>query len=96
MGVSGLGFGFGFGGAGFLDELTGRDRTARFRTVVALVTPAGDESVAEGVLAGTITRTPRGSDGFGYVTHGNFTVCQPIQGLRPSPIAKGPPDLGGP
>ncbi|MGA7096241.1 MAG: RdgB/HAM1 family non-canonical purine NTP pyrophosphatase [Acidimicrobiia bacterium] len=43
-----------------------RDRTARFRTVVALAMPDGVEVVAEGVLEGGITRRRRGSGGFGY------------------------------
>jgi len=42
------------------------DRRARFRTVVALVFPSGEEIVAEGVLEGVITTEPRGSGGFGY------------------------------
>jgi XTP/dITP diphosphohydrolase len=53
--------------ARLLRELEGvDDRAARFRTVVALATPGGDELVAEGVLAGAITTAPRGRDGFGY------------------------------
>ncbi len=42
------------------------DRSARFRTAVALVTPSGDELVVEGVLEGVITRERRGGGGFGY------------------------------
>ncbi|MFZ0625466.1 MAG: RdgB/HAM1 family non-canonical purine NTP pyrophosphatase [Acidimicrobiia bacterium] len=42
------------------------DRTARFRTVVALAMPDGVEVVAEGVLDGVIARRRRGSGGFGY------------------------------
>ena len=42
------------------------ERSARFRTAVALVTPAGDELVAAGVLEGVITREQRGAGGFGY------------------------------
>ena len=50
-----------------LDALDGiRDRTAHFRTVMALVTPGGVELVAEGSLSGTITHHPRGDGGFGY------------------------------
>ncbi len=41
------------------------DRSARFRTVVALVD--GDEEItADGTLEGTIAREERGSGGFGY------------------------------
>jgi XTP/dITP diphosphohydrolase len=42
------------------------DRTARFRTVVALAMPDGVEVVTEGILEGFITRRRRGSGGFGY------------------------------
>ena len=42
------------------------DRSARFRTAVALVTPSGDVLVVEGVLEGVITRERRGGGGFGY------------------------------
>ncbi len=43
--------------------------TARFRCVLALVDPfthSGEPRVVEGVCDGSITRTPRGSGGFGY------------------------------
>lgn len=50
-----------------LDRLGGeRHRSARFRTVMALVIPDGREIVAEGVLEGTIINEPRGDSGFGY------------------------------
>jgi XTP/dITP diphosphohydrolase len=42
------------------------DRAARFRTVVALVTPEGDEVIAEGVVDGWIVDQRRGTGGFGY------------------------------
>lgn len=42
------------------------NRTARFRTAVALATPSGEELVVEGVLEGVITRMRRGDGGFGY------------------------------
>ena len=42
------------------------NRSARFRTVAALVWPDGFHLVAEGALEGRITRTPRGRRGFGY------------------------------
>lgn len=42
------------------------DRSARFRTVVALVFPDGVEILAEGTVDGVITDTPRGTGGFGY------------------------------
>ena len=50
-----------------LDVLGDRtDRAARFRTAIALVTPDGSDLVVEGVLEGVITKTRRGSAGFGY------------------------------
>ncbi len=46
------------------------ERTARFRTVMAMVDPRGEEGVlertVEGVLEGRILETPFGDDGFGY------------------------------
>jgi XTP/dITP diphosphohydrolase len=42
------------------------DRRARFRTVVALVVPGGEEVLAEGVLDGRIAAAERGTGGFGY------------------------------
>lgn len=42
------------------------ERTARFRTVIALIDEAGREIVVEGVMDGEITRERRGSNGFGY------------------------------
>jgi XTP/dITP diphosphohydrolase len=42
---------------------------ARFRCVLALVDPftgSGEPRIVEGVCEGAITRTPRGSGGFGY------------------------------
>ena len=42
------------------------DRTARFRTAVAVVTERGEELVAAGSLEGRITKAPRGGGGFGY------------------------------
>ena len=52
--------------ARLLRELEGMaDRSASFRTVIALVTDA-DKLVAEGVLRGHIANAPRGSGGFGY------------------------------
>jgi XTP/dITP diphosphohydrolase len=42
------------------------NRSAVFRTVVALVWPTGYCLVAEGIVEGRITRVPRGHRGFGY------------------------------
>lgn len=53
--------------ARLLAEMEGRcDRSARFRTVAALVWPEGRTVMAEGVLEGRITTTARGKGGFGY------------------------------
>ncbi|MBI1758880.1 MAG: RdgB/HAM1 family non-canonical purine NTP pyrophosphatase [Actinobacteria bacterium] len=41
-------------------------RGAAFVCVAALVTPAGVERTAEGRLAGSLVRAPRGEGGFGY------------------------------
>jgi len=49
-----------------LAELQGRsDRSARFRTVIALVGPNGVRTF-EGVVEGAIAHAPKGSNGFGY------------------------------
>ena len=42
------------------------DRSARFRTVIAVAAPNGREWTAEGVVEGVITTEPRGAYGFGY------------------------------
>jgi XTP/dITP diphosphohydrolase len=50
-----------------LRELEGvDDRSARFRTVIAVAFPDGRELLAEGATDGVIARTPRGARGFGY------------------------------
>lgn len=50
-----------------LTEMGNRtDRSARFRTVMALVWPSGHVVVAEGVLEGSIATDARGDGGFGY------------------------------
>ena len=41
-------------------------RAARFRTVMVLRWPSGDEMVAEGVCEGRIAHQERGAHGFGY------------------------------
>jgi XTP/dITP diphosphohydrolase len=50
-------------------ELHDKGLGARFRCVLALVDPftsGGEPQMAEGTCEGSITRTPRGSGGFGY------------------------------
>ena len=50
-----------------LEVMNGRsDRSARFRTVVALALPDGSTLTREGTLEGTIATAPRGEGGFGY------------------------------
>ena len=41
-------------------------RSARFRTVAAVVFPDGRQVLAEGAVDGAIATAPRGADGFGY------------------------------
>jgi XTP/dITP diphosphohydrolase len=49
-----------------LQGLTGEQRGARFRCVIALAQPSGDCRVVEGVIEGIIADRPRGTQGFGY------------------------------
>jgi XTP/dITP diphosphohydrolase len=46
--------------------IPGESRGARFRTVIVACFAGGPDVVAEGVLEGRITFTPRGEQGFGY------------------------------
>jgi XTP/dITP diphosphohydrolase len=53
--------------AKMLEVMAGEaERSARFRTAIALVEPGGNEVVVEGVLEGEIAREARGAGGFGY------------------------------
>ncbi len=57
---------FGANRAKLLREMEGKsERTARFRTVVALI-EGGKESCFEGIVEGTITTREIGEGGFGY------------------------------
>lgn len=48
-----------------LNEITNRD--AQFRTIIALYNPLNEKEVYfEGILKGTITYEPKGTEGFGY------------------------------
>lgn len=49
-----------------LGDLPDEQRTARYRCVAVLVTPDGDERIAEATVEGRIISEPRGSGGFGY------------------------------
>jgi XTP/dITP diphosphohydrolase len=49
-----------------LEGVAEADRTARFRTVAIISWPDGSETVAEGVIEGTITIEAKGDGGFGY------------------------------
>ena len=50
-----------------LRELTGKsDRSARFRTVIALSDPGGNVQIVEGDCPGTIIDKMLGTNGFGY------------------------------
>lgn len=49
-----------------LSEVGDDDRSATFRTVVALIAPDGTGLTAEGAVEGFITRQRRGERGFGY------------------------------
>ncbi len=55
--------------AKLLDALRGlpmEARKARFRCVMALVSPQGEEWVVEGTCEGYVAEAPRGQGGFGY------------------------------
>lgn len=65
-----------YGGLGLTDgerverllaEVAGApSRAARFRCVLALAAPWGEEAVVEGVVEGVLAERPRGAGGFGY------------------------------
>ena len=49
-----------------IDHVPDAQRTARFRCVMALVTPEGEATLVDGACDGLLTRAPRGTGGFGY------------------------------
>src|SRR5580693_3994420 len=51
---------------GQMSDVPAGRRGAHFTCAAALVLPSGAEQVTEGVLEGSLTREPRGSNGFGY------------------------------
>jgi XTP/dITP diphosphohydrolase len=51
---------------GELESVAPAQRSAQFRTVIAVAYPDGEAFWVEGVLEGTITESPEGNGGFGY------------------------------
>ena len=49
-----------------LDNIRGDDLTARFRCVMALARPGGRFETYSGLCEGAISRSPKGTNGFGY------------------------------
>jgi len=49
-----------------LEGVPDERRTARFKCVIALVSPAGEEYILDGAVEGHIAHEPRGDGGFGY------------------------------
>ena len=49
-----------------LEKATGKERSARFRCVIAAVFPDGTEKTCEAAIEGVIARKPAGDGGFGY------------------------------
>jgi XTP/dITP diphosphohydrolase len=49
-----------------LQGLSEKERTARFRCCLAIVSPNGQEYLTEGAVEGTIILSRRGTGGFGY------------------------------
>lgn len=49
-----------------LEGVPWEERIARFRCVVAIVSPSGEENFVEGTCDGTVAFKPEGKSGFGY------------------------------
>ncbi|WP_418790778.1 XTP/dITP diphosphatase [Phosphitispora sp. TUW77] len=49
-----------------MKDVPDRQRTARFRCVIAVVTPSGETYTADGTCEGMIAREMSGDNGFGY------------------------------
>ena len=49
-----------------LNDVPDTMRVARFRSVIAVAYPDGGSFTVEGLLEGSIAKSPRGSEGFGY------------------------------
>jgi len=60
-----------------LADVPDDQRGAHFACAAALVLPGGEERVVEGRLDGTLTREPRGRNGFGY-----DPIFQPVGSTR--------------
>lgn len=69
-----------------LGDVPGPDRGAHFACAAALVLPSGAERVVEGLVHGSLTRTPRGANGFGY---------DPVFVPDPAELAAAGPELAG-
>jgi XTP/dITP diphosphohydrolase len=49
-----------------LEGVPDDERTARFKCVIALISPSGEEYILDGAVEGRIAHEPRGDGGFGY------------------------------
>jgi XTP/dITP diphosphohydrolase len=49
-----------------LEGVPDTERTARFRCVIALIGPKGEEYILDGTVEGRIAHEPKGDGGFGY------------------------------
>jgi XTP/dITP diphosphohydrolase len=49
-----------------LEGVPDEQRTARFKCVIALISPTGEEYILDGAVGGHIAHEPRGDGGFGY------------------------------
>lgn len=49
-----------------LQGVRDEQRTARFKCVIALISPSGEEYILEGAVEGHIAHEPKGDGGFGY------------------------------
>lgn len=49
-----------------LDQVEGKDRTARYVCAIAFIDQNGEESVYEATIEGKIAPSPIGTNGFGY------------------------------
>ena len=63
-----------------LQNVAPGDRTARYRCVLAIVTPDGEARYSSGTVEGRIVDEPSGNGGFGYDPH--FLVEGDAQGRR--------------